>query len=364
MEECFKFWKGKRVLLTGHTGFKGTWMTIMLNTLGAEVCGYSLPLSPYSFYTNVQARVSEHCEGDIADREKLEKAITGFKPEIIIHMASHSSLDGSDKIPDFILRTNIMGVVNLLDISRSVECVRSVLIVTSDKCYRNLESEIPYREEAELGGEDPYSVSKVCQELITRCYQKTFFEQSIAERNNICVATARASNVIGVGDYNISRLIPYVLDNFVNNTEALIRNPKAVRPWQYVLDVIWGYLLLAKVLYEESAVGNKYNGAYNFGPDRNGFWEVGALVEAFARQFHGSKYSFGEVSRSVRNETTILKLDSTKAQTTLNWHSIYSVEEMVREISSIMTAEKEGKQLKELCEDAVYAYLEKVKIDE
>lgn len=359
-----EFWRGKRVLLTGHTGFKGTWMTIMLNALGAEVCGYSLPLNSYSFYAEVQAKVSKQYEGDIADREKLEKAIAGFKPEIIIHMASHSSLDGSDKIPDFILRTNIMGVVNLLDISRKLQCVRSILIVTSDKCYKNSESAVPYGEEAELGGEDPYSVSKVCQELITKCYQKTFFEQDIFGENNICIATARASNVIGVGDYNITRLIPYVLDNFTNNTEALIRNPKAIRPWQYVLDVVWGYLLLAKILYEESSIGNKYNGPYNFGPGKDGFWEVGTLVEAFARCFHGSKYSFGEIRRSVQKETTILKLDSTKAQMMLNWHPIYSVEEMVCEISSIMMKKKSGKQLKVLCEDMVHRYLEKVKQNE
>lgn len=352
------FYKEKKILLTGHTGFKGTWMSVMLENFGAEVCGYSLPLNPYSFYNKAKVKLSRHCEGDIADREILERVITEFRPEIIIHLASHSSLDGSDKIPDFILRTNIMGVVNLLDISRKLDCVKSIVVVTSDKCYKNLESEKPYKEDCDLGGEDPYSVSKVCQELITRCYQKTFFEQP--EKSKIGIATARASNVIGAGDYNITRLIPYVLESFKSGNTAIIRNPRSIRPWQYVLDVIWGYLLLAKKLYEESEIGICYNGPYNFGPNQDGFREVGNIVEILASFFPGAEYALGEVSRSVRGETNVLKLDSTKAQNALNWHPLYTVEEMAEETAMFIMREKSGTEVNVLCRHMMETYLKKV----
>lgn len=354
-----EFYRGKKVLVTGHTGFKGTWMSLMLNAFGAEVCGYSLPLNPYSFYKEVGIKITKHCEGDIADRASLESVIGEFKPEIIIHLASHSSLDGSDRIPDFILRTNIMGVVNLLDISRKLDGVKSIVVVTSDKCYKNLESEKPYEEDCALGGEDPYSVSKVCQELITQCYQKTFFEQEVSAASRLCIATARASNVIGIGDYNVTRLIPYMLESFKSGNIATIRSPKSIRPWQYVLDVVWGYLLLARKLYEESELGNQYNGPYNFGPNEDGFRQVGNIVEILAKHFPGAKYTFGEVSRAVK-ETNILKLDSSKAQNILNWNPLYTVEDMMNEMAQFIMQEKSGIETGRLCEDAISAYLEKV----
>lgn len=358
MSNELSFWKGKKVLLTGHTGFKGTWMSLMLEALGAEVCGYSLPLSEYSFYSKSGATVTEHHEGDIADRQKLERVITGFKPEIVIHLASHSSLDGSDKIPDFILRTNIMGVVNLLDISRSLEYIKSIVIVTSDKCYRNLESEKPYVEECELGGEDPYSVSKVCQELIANCYQRTFFEQG---RGNACIATARASNVIGVGDYNISRLMPYLLDSFVNGRVPQIRNPYAVRPWQYVLDVLYGYLLLAEKLYVSAGMTTQYNGAYNFGPEEDGFVQVGQMAEMVGRYFGNTVYVSQQGQGSIRKETNMLKLDSTKAKTVLKWKIQKSFEETIASIVDCIKKENTGLSINDICHAQVREYLEGVK---
>lgn len=354
------FYKDKRVLITGHTGFKGTWMSLMLNTLGAIVCGYSLPLNPYSFYSKAKMEVSEHHEGDIADREMLQRVVEGFKPEIIIHLASHSSLDGSDKIPDFILRTNIMGVVNLLDISRNLESVKSIVVVTSDKCYRNLESEKPYNEDCELGGEDPYSVSKVCQELIAKCYQTTFFEH-IAENNRICIATARASNVIGAGDYNISRLMPYLLDCYMNNNTPRIRNPYAIRPWQYVLDVLYGYLLLAEKLYNSSGKTAQYNGAYNFGPSEDGFLQVGKVAEMVGKFFDSKSYVASGEKGMVLNETNILKLDSSKSKATLNWYPRISLDKTIEMTVDFMKKEKNGMETRLLCIDQVYRYLEGVK---
>ena len=358
MSNKLSFWKGKKVLLTGHTGFKGTWMSLMLETLGAEVCGYSLPLNEYSFYSKSGVTVTEHHEGDIADRQELERVISGFKPEIVIHLASHSSLDGSDKIPDFIMRTNIMGVVNLLDISRSLEYIKSIVIVTSDKCYRNLESEKPYVEECELGGEDPYSVSKVCQELITNCYLKTFYEQG---RGSACIATARASNVIGMGDYNISRLMPYLLDSFVNGRTPQIRNPYAVRPWQYVLDVLYGYLLLAEKLYDSAGITTQYNGAYNFGPEEDGFVQVGQVAEMVGRCFGNAAYVKQQSRGSVRKETNILKLDSTKAKTILNWKIQKNLDETIAIIVDCIKQEKAGVLIADFCHAQVCEYLEGVK---
>lgn len=358
MSNKLSFWKGKKVLLTGHTGFKGTWMSLMLEALGAEVCGYSLPLSEYSFYSKSGATVTEHHEGDIADRQKLERVITGFKPEMVIHLASHSSLDGSDKIPDFILRTNIMGVVNLLDICRSLEYIKSIVIVTSDKCYRNLESEKPYVEECELGGEDPYSVSKVCQELISNCYLKTFYEQG---KGNACIATARASNVIGVGDYNISRLMPYLLDSFVNGRTPQIRNPYAVRPWQYVLDVAYGYLLLAEKLYESAGITTQYNGAYNFGPEEDGFVQVGQMAEMVGRCFDNAEYVKQQDKNNARKETNILKLDSSKAKIALNWRIQKKLKETIAIIVDCIKQEKAGVAIADLCYAQVREYLEGVK---
>lgn len=251
-----------------------------------------------------------------------------------------------------------MGVVNLLDISRKLDGVKSIVVVTSDKCYKNLESEKPYEEDCTLGGEDPYSVSKVCQELITQCYQKTFFEQEAFAASRSCIATARASNVIGIGDYNVTRLIPYMLESFKSGSIAMIRSPKSIRPWQYVLDVVWGYLLLARKLYEESGLGNQYNGPYNFGPNEDGFRQVGNIVEILAKHFSGAKYTFGEISRAVK-ETNILKLDSSKAQNILNWNPLYTVEDMMNEMAQFIMREKSGIEMGRLCEDAISAYLEK-----
>lgn len=358
MSSHLNFWQGKKVLLTGHTGFKGTWMSVMLEALGAEVCGYSLPLSPYFFYCKAEAKVAEHHEGDIADRDKLERVVSGFRPEIVIHLASHSSLDGSDRMPDYILHTNIMGVVNLLDICRNLECVRSVVIVTSDKCYRNMESEKPYGEQCELGGEDPYSVSKVCQELITNCYQKTFFEQCNVHTG---IATARASNVIGMGDYNITRLMPYLLDCYISGRLPRIRNPYAVRPWQYVLDVLYGYLLLAEKLYCSSGHDVRFNGPYNFGPDEDGFVRVGEVCDMVGRCFGREGYEIQDEARHIYRETDILKLDSSKAKKVLGWRIQKNLKDVIALTADCVKQEQRGIATSAICREQVRAYLEGVR---
>lgn len=345
-------------MLTGHTGFKGTWMSLMLENLGADVCGYSLPVNRGSFYDEVLPQIAEHVEGDIADSEKVLHTVERFKPEIVLHFASHSSLNGSMEIPDFILRTNLMGVVNVLEAVRKTDSVKAVVIVTSDKCYQNLETAVPYTEDSPLGALDPYSTSKVCQELLTSCYQHTFFQ---SEDRMISIATARASNVIGAGDYNITRLMPYLLDRFSNGKAAQIRNPHAVRPWQYVLDVLTGYLLLAEKLYGTYEVTTEYNGAYNFGPLDDGLAEVGDVVEQVSRCFGGAEYAIKSGQDHIKKEASILRLDSSKAQNTLGWIPRKTLGEMIRLTVEFVKRQKQGIPAKQLAREYVNMYLEEVK---
>lgn len=352
------FWQGKKILLTGHTGFKGTWMSLLLESLGANVCGYSLPLNPYSFYHKVSPDIVCHEEGDIADEKRVGSVIESFRPDVLLHFASHSSLDGSMKIPDFILRTNLMGVVNVLEAVRKVDSVKSVVIVTSDKCYQNMETDKPYTEDSPLGAKDPYSTSKVCQELLTECYIDTFFKE--ADRA-IGVATARASNVIGAGDYNISRLMPYLLDSFADNRVPKIRNPHAVRPWQYVLDVLYGYLLLAQKLYISAEITKEYDGAYNFGPGEDGFVTVGQIAKMVSKGFDDAPYEIIKGQDHIKKETNILKLDSTKAQTILHWNYHKTLEETISLTIDFINQEKKGMAAGELCRQQISDYLEAVR---
>ena len=355
MHENKEFWRGKKVLLTGHTGFKGTWMSLMLEALDANVCGYSLPLEYGSFYQQADPMVFRNEDGE----KKVIGVITEFQPEILLHFASHSSLDGSMEIPNFILRTNLMGVVNVLEAARKVESIKAVVIVTSDKCYRNMETDKPYTEDSPLGAKDPYSASKVCQEILTECYFETFFKEM---GRTIGIATARASNVIGAGDYNKSRLIPYLLDSFLNNKIPQIRNPHAVRPWQYVLDVLYGYLLLARKLYTTAEETKKYNGAYNFGPREDGFIEVGQIAEMISRRFDYAPYEIIKGKDHIRKEATILKLDSSKSQSVLDWNVCKTLEETISITVDFVKQEKKGVAVRDLCRRQVDDYLNEVNV--
>lgn len=355
--EMKNFFRGKKVLLTGNTGFKGTWMTILLKQLGAAVYGYSLPIEPASFFANVNIQIDGQTEGDIADISLVYQTIDRFKPEIIIHLASHSSLDRSDKIPEFILKTNIMGVVNLLEVARNRDFIKAILIVTSDKCYKNLEIELAYTEESLLDGKDPYSASKVCQELISECYRHTFFEKQLQMPQ---IATARASNVIGPGDYNVSRLLPYLMNQFLKGEKAVIRSRNAVRPWQYVLDVLWGYLLLVRELYLNYGTGSM-NGAYNFGPKQDGIVSVERIVQILSECFEHAEYEYIDKNTEQKiQETQILKLDSKKAMQLLNWKPRYSLVETLEVTAEFYNRSSWGEDSKNLCSEYVDRYLLKV----
>lgn len=348
------FWKGRKVLLTGHTGFKGTWMSLMLEHLEARTCGYSLPVETKSFYESVKPKVEKSIAADIADTVIVSDTIKDYEPDIVFHFAAHSSLQGSMEIPAYILKTNLLGTLNVLEAARNSKTIRAIVIVTSDKCYLNCDKNQKYTEDSILWATDPYSSSKVCQELLSACYRDTFFQN----RNNpITIATARASNVIGPGDYNYARLFPYIFDCFVNNKIPEIRNPHAIRPWQYVLDVLNGYLLLAEQIYVNADITSEYNGAYNFGPTDDGFINVKKVTEIVSQCFGNAPYKIITGQDQVPQEKKILMLDSTKAQNILNWYPKYGIEKTIKETARFIKAEKNGHKRNVLARTMVSEYL-------
>lgn len=341
------FWTGRRVFLTGHTGFKGTWLCKMLEVLGAEVYGYALE-EDTEFYKVAKPQIVKGVLGDIADREKLLSAMEESQPEVVIHFASHSTLNRSYEITDYIFNTNVMGLVNLLECVRKVPGIKAVLVVTSDKCYRNMESEEGYQENSVLGGQDPYSASKACQELVSECYRNSFFAE---EKLNIPIATARASNVIGGGDYHYDRLLPGLVRSFLRKEEAVVRKPDAVRPWQNVLDVLGGYLCLTQKMIQSGNAGSVYSSAFNFGPESDGIISVGRLVEMIGGHFEGASYNINN-SLSV-DETKVLKISSGKAQRILGWQRVYSIEETVEMAVLFEQRRASGENAEELCREYI-----------
>ncbi|HZT43593.1 MAG TPA: CDP-glucose 4,6-dehydratase [Chthonomonadaceae bacterium] len=306
------FWKNKRVLITGHTGFKGSWLSLWLQELGAQVSGYALPppTQPSLFEL---AHVSEGMTsviGDVRDLESLQRVFAQEQPEIVIHMAAQALVRASYEAPVETYATNVMGTVHVLEAAHQTAGMRVVLIVTSDKCYENREWLWGYRENEPMGGHDPYSSSKGCAELVTTAYRRSFLEAQ-----GVAVASARAGNVIGGGDWARDRLVPDVMRAFLESRPVVIRNPKALRPWQHVLDPLHGYLLLAERLYES---GPEFADAWNFGPAPEDTRPVGEIVEQLVTLW-GDRACW-EQDRSVQpHEAHTLKLDASKARTLLGW---------------------------------------------
>lgn len=326
------FFRGKKILITGHTGFKGTWLSIMLEALGAELYGFALPESENTlFFSDSHVNFCECKYGMVQNYDSVFSFTNKICPDIIIHLASHSTIDKTGELSEYIFESNIKGVINLYESIRNIEKKpHAVLTVTSDKCYLNMESNTPYTEDSPLGAQDTYSTSKACQELITDCYRKSFFS---VNKLNIPIATARASNVIGGGDNNTSRLFPYLLNCFISGKEANIRNPYAIRPWQNVLDVLGGYLTLIEKMYRSGRADSPYASAFNFGPKEDGFATVKSAADYLSEEFIGSSYNVIDTGNSVI-ETNILKLDSKKSEKLLEWKPLYSFRETLS-----MTAE-------------------------
>ncbi len=319
------FYKGKKILITGHTGFKGSWLTVWLSELGAQIIGYALkpPTKPNLFES---AGIAEHItslKGDIRDRKKIEYVFRKLNPEIVFHLAAQPLVRYSYREPVLTYETNVLGTVNLLEACRHSSSVRVIVNVTSDKCYENREWIWGYRENDPLGGFDPYSSSKACAELVTNAYRNTYFNpQEYNKTHKIALSSVRAGNVIGGGDWGLDRLIPDCIKALSKNKTIIIRNPKATRPWQYVLDPIAGYLLLASRMYTDPV---SFSGAWNFAPDDENMLTVEEIAKLTIQHWGRGKYI---IEKSIQpHESNLLRLDSSKARISLGWKPLYSVHE-------------------------------------
>jgi CDP-glucose 4,6-dehydratase len=313
------FWQGKRVFLTGHTGFKGAWLSLWLQVLGARVTGYSLPPATRPNLYEL-AQVEEGMTsifGDVRDAGFVSSALIAAQPEIVIHMAAQALVRFGYQNPIETYATNVMGTVNVFDALRACSSVRSVVCVTSDKCYENKEWMWGYRENEALGGYDPYSSSKAAAELVTSAYRNSYLRNQ-----GIGVASARAGNVIGGGDWAADRLVPDVLKAFSERRAALIRNPDAIRPWQHVMEPLSGYLSLAEHLYEKPI---EFEGAWNFGPNEADTKSVRKVVEKLADSWGGGA-SWNIEIHPQPHEAHHLKLDISKASSQLNWQPRWTLD--------------------------------------
>jgi|TARA_B100000902_G_scaffold233969_1_gene221815 CDP-glucose 4,6-dehydratase len=317
-----KFWKGKKVLITGHTGFKGGWLSIWLAESGAKVTGYSLKpeINPSLFESCLIEKKINSVIGDIRDEQKLKKTILETQPDIVFHMASQALVLKSYENPVETYETNLMGTVNILNAIRDTPSVKSFINVTSDKCYANDENLKAFKENDAMGGHDPYSSSKACSELITAAYRSSFFKDSVA------IATVRAGNVIGGGDWALNRIIPDFIKKIKQKQKMLIRNPESIRPWQFVLEPLNGYLILAEKLFLE---GSAYAESWNFGPNNEDDKSVEWLISKFDKEYRGGgNFEIKSIDNS-NHEAKYLRLDCSKSMKKLNWSPKLDIEESI-----------------------------------
>jgi CDP-glucose 4,6-dehydratase len=354
------FWQGKKVLITGHTGFKGSWLCILLNKLGADISGYALdPPTEPNLYTlcNIDSFINSSI-GDIRNFERVLNKIEKIKPEIIIHMAAQPLVRLSYNEPILTYQTNVLGMVNLLEAVRvsKIKSVRAVVNVTTDKCYENKEWIWPYRENEPLGGYDPYSSSKACSELVTSAYIDSYFNPLNYGKHKVAIASARAGNVIGGGDWAADRLIPDIVKSILDNKKIIIRNPDAIRPWQHVLEPLYGYLTLA-----ENLCNNPQNsiGAWNFGPSDVDAKPVLWLVEKFCKKWPQS-VTFDIDKEANPHEANYLKLDSTKARNILGWKPVWDLEKTVDSIIEFYLAYIEKKDTIGICTNQIDQFLSRL----
>lgn len=327
-EQLKHTYSGRKIFLTGHTGFKGAWLLKILSMLGAEVKGYALaPENPFDLYQLL--RGEELCKSVIADlrnREALKKAVKDFRPDFVFHLAAQPLVRLSYETPSETFEVNAIGTANLLDAVRLLDKQCQVVLITTDKVYHNYEWEYPYRENDRLGGYDPYSASKACAELVISSYRNSFFNPARYEAHKTAIAAARAGNVIGGGDWAKDRLVPDIVKALAKHHPIIIRNPASVRPWQHVLEPLFGYLLLGIKLEQEPI---RFSQSYNFGPSNDNTLPVSEMVQLAINAWGSGSYEV-EKSESPLHEAGLLKLDISKAIVELNWKPVMNAVESVQ----------------------------------
>ena len=321
-----EFWKGKRVFLTGHTGFKGSWLSLWLCSLGAEVRGYALnpPTSTSLFNEAKIDTILDSQIADIRDQDILYESMTGFNPDILIHMAAQPLVRYSYDAPIETYEVNVIGTAKVLEVARSCPNLKAIVNITTDKCYENDDRSEGYKENDPMGGYDPYSSSKGCAELVASSYRRSFLQDQ-----GIGIASVRAGNVIGGGDWADDRLIPDILRSFEKNKPVVIRNPKATRPWQHVLEPLSGYLLLAQNLYKDQ---KKYAEGWNFGPNEKDVQPVDWILNKMISKWPNSSWELD--NNSSPHEADFLKLDISKAKSKLGWSPVWELSQTLEKIVS------------------------------
>ncbi len=348
------FWQKRKVFLTGHTGFKGSWLSLWLEQLGAVTRGFALapPTEPSLFAAANVAQGMESVEGNICDLRTLQSSLHAFRPEVVFHLAAQPLVRASYHDPVGTYAANVLGTANLLEAVRGCDSVRAVVIITTDKCYENKEWLWAYRENDRLGGHDPYSSSKACAELVVASYRSSFFAPERHAQHGVALASARAGNVIGGGDWALDRLIPDIMRGFARGETVRIRNPRAVRPWQHVLEPLRGYLMLAEQLVQH---GSQCAEAWNFGPEYNDARPVQWIVERLATTWGaGARWEMDAAEHP--HEAQMLKLDWTKAAERLGWKPTLSLEQALQRTADWYRASSSGAEMRSFTLGQIDAY--------
>lgn len=354
-QELNNFYAGKKVFVTGHSGFKGSWLTLWLTILGAEVKGYALAPSPndegslYNIFNIDQICDSEL--NDVRNYKDLEKSILEFNPDVVFHLAAQPlvKLSYSQAVETY--GTNVMGTVNLLDITRKLTNKCAVVVVTTDKVYENNEDYYPFREIDRLGGFDPYSSSKACAELVVSSFRNSFF--NLENDSNIALASARAGNVVGGGDWSLDRLVPDIVRALIDKKSVFIRNPSSFRPWQFVLEPLYGYLMLGQKLYKQPLL---FSESWNFGPHLNERFSVGEIAEKIIAIWGEGELEFGSL-KTKQHEAKMLQLDISKVLMKLDWQPKYDLDEcLLRTVEWYKCAAEKNMDILELSKSQILSY--------